>query len=137
MQSVLSGNLSINRAAEITRTTLQDRISGRVQHGKKPGPAPYLTLNEEKELVEYLLGSAELGYGKTRRKVKGIAESVAREKGVLRASSISTPVGGAYNGPRTPSLSSSSSSTSLSPILSKFLKPACTTFPDNSKVIQV
>ena len=72
MKSVMSGNLSINRAAEnhgLLRTTLQDQISGRVQHGKKLGSALYLTLNEEKELVEYLLGSAELGYVKTRREV--------------------------------------------------------------------
>ena len=53
MESALSGNMSINRAAElhgVPRTTLQDRLSGRVQHGKNPGPIPYLTTSEEKEL---------------------------------------------------------------------------------------
>ena len=49
MESALSGNMSINRAAELHRvpqTTLQDRLSVRVQHGKNPGPIPYLTTSE-------------------------------------------------------------------------------------------
>ena len=92
MESALSGNMSINHAAEfhgVPRTTLQDHLSGRVQHGKNPGPAPYLTSNEEKELSDYLLSSAEVGYSKTRKEVKCIAEAVAEEKGVLKASRIS------------------------------------------------
>ena len=92
MESALSGNMSINRAAElhgVSRTTFHDRLSGRVQHGKNPGPIPYLTTSEEKELCDYLLSSAEVGYGKTRKEVKHIAEAVAKEKGVLKASRIS------------------------------------------------
>ena len=92
MESALSENMSINKAAElhgVPRTTLQDRLSGRVEHGKNPGPVPYLSSSEEKKLCDYLLSSAEVGYGKTRKEVKCIAEAVAREKGVLRASQIS------------------------------------------------
>ena len=84
--------MSINRAAElhgVPRSTLQDRLSGRVQHGKNRGPTPYLTSSEEKELSDYLLSSAEVGYGKTRREVKCIAEAVAKEKGALKADRIS------------------------------------------------
>ena len=47
----------------------------------------------------------------------------------MAASSLNTPVGGALNGPRTPSLSSSSLSSSPSPILSKFLKPIPPSLP--------
>ena len=89
MESALSGNMSINRAAElhgVPRTALQDRLSGRVQHGKNPGPTPYLTINEAKELCDYLLSSTEVGYDKIRKEVKHIAEAVAKEKGVLKAS---------------------------------------------------
>jgi len=42
---------SVKRAAEdykVPRTTLQDRIAGRVIHGTKPGPLSYL--NKEKNL---------------------------------------------------------------------------------------
>ena len=49
----------------------------------------YLTSKEEKELSKYLLSSAEVGYGKTRKEVKCIAEAVAEEKGILRADRIS------------------------------------------------
>ena len=31
----------------VPKSILHDRISGRVQHGKKPGPSPYLNLTEE------------------------------------------------------------------------------------------
>ena len=37
----------------VPRTTLKDRIAGRVAHGCNMGPKPYLTYEEEKELVEF------------------------------------------------------------------------------------
>ena len=46
---------------------------------------------EEVELSEYFLKAAKIGYGKTRRDVLGIAESVAKSKGMLpEGSRIST-----------------------------------------------
>ena len=33
----------------VPRTTLQDRILGKITHGAKPGPVPYMTPEEEKE----------------------------------------------------------------------------------------
>ena len=45
--------------------------------------------NEEKELSEYLITSAKVGFGKTRRQIKDIAESVAKEKGMLKGERIS------------------------------------------------
>jgi len=47
---------------------LQDRISGCVTHGTKPGPQPHLITEEEKSLTTYLIDAAKLGYGKTRKK---------------------------------------------------------------------
>ena len=73
----------------VPKSTLYDRISGRVQHGKKPGPSPYLDPKEEQELAGHLISIAKIGYGKTRKEVKLIAENVAKEKKVLRASRIS------------------------------------------------
>ena len=46
IKSVLDGTLSANKAADIhgvPRTTLNDRLSGRVEHGTYPGPKSYLT----------------------------------------------------------------------------------------------
>ena len=73
---------SIKRAAEephaVPRTTLQDRISGRVTHGDKPGPDPYLN-KEEEELVEFLEVVSSIGYGRTRKQVKALVEKAARD----------------------------------------------------------
>ena len=49
-QSVLRDGLSIRRAAEefnVPRTTLADRVSGKVQDGSRSGRARYLTDSEE------------------------------------------------------------------------------------------
>ena len=92
MESATSGELSINKAAVfhgVPRTTLQDRVSGRVEHGQNPGPRPYLTKDEENELCSYLLSSPEAGCGKTRKEVKVIAKSVAKQKGTLTTNRIS------------------------------------------------
>ena len=56
MDAVKRGS-SVKRAAEqhgVPRTTLRDRISGHVQHGKKPGPEPYLNREEEEDLVNFI-----------------------------------------------------------------------------------
>ena len=91
MDAVKNG-ATVKRAAlehGVPRTTLQDRHLGKVIHGTKPGPQSYLTTCEEAELGEFIQVVGEIGYGKTRKQIKNIAESVAREKGVLRCSRIS------------------------------------------------
>lgn len=90
IKAVHSGS-GINKAAHehgVPRTTLKDRLSGKVVHGRKPGPQQYLNSTEERELGLFLKECAGIGYGKTRRDVMQIAQSVAAEKGVLRKSRI-------------------------------------------------
>jgi len=81
MEAVQDGTAkSINQAARqhgVPASTLKDRLSGRVIHGTKPGLVPYLSSKEEDELAVYLVEASKLGYGKTRRQVKGIVEKVA------------------------------------------------------------
>ena len=93
MKAVLIGSAdSINAAARdhgVPPTTLKNRLSGRVLDGTNPGPVPYLSNEEEQELEEYLTEANKVGYGRTRRQVKVIAERVATEKGVLRGARIS------------------------------------------------
>ena len=48
---------------------LQDRVNGKVIHGTKPGPKPYLSTSEETELSQFLIDVAEAGYEKTRSQV--------------------------------------------------------------------
>ena len=83
MKAVASGECGVNRAAldyGVPCTTLKDRLSGRVEHGRKPGPAPYLNAVEEKELGEFLKSCASIGYGKTRKDVMHIAVSSYRKR---------------------------------------------------------
>ena len=53
------------REYDVPRTTLQDRITGKVGHGIKPGPKLYLNKAEESESAEFLEVTSSVGYGKT------------------------------------------------------------------------
>ena len=89
MAAASSGNVFINQATElygVPKITLKDRLSGRVAHGTKPGPKPYLHPEEEKELVDHLTKLSDMGLPKTRREVLQIAENVATAKGMLKKS---------------------------------------------------
>ena len=80
----VKGGESVLRAAKqygVPRQTLGDRVSGKVVHGTNPGPKPFLNAVEEKELSSFLVDVAKAGYGKTRKQIMGLAESVARDKG--------------------------------------------------------
>ena len=80
-----------NQAADtnsVPRSTLKDRLSGKVIHGTNPGPLPYLTVDEETLLMEYLLKSSKVGYGKTRRDLLQV-ESYLKQKGSLRGTCYS------------------------------------------------
>ena len=88
----VSEGMPANKAAGtygVPKSTLKDRVSGRVVHGCKPGPRPYLEHKEEKELTDFLISSSQCGYGKKRLEVMNIVKKVALEKKVLRGSRIS------------------------------------------------
>ena len=80
----VKGGESVLRAAKqfgVPWQTLGDRVSGKVVHGTNPGPKPFLTTAEEKELASFVVDVAKAGYGKTRKQIMSLAESVARDKG--------------------------------------------------------
>ena len=85
MQAVKDG-VPLMRAAVthgVPRSTLQDRIHGRVEHGTLPGRRCYLSSSEENELVDFIVEVADAGYGKTRKEITAIAtreEESRREK---------------------------------------------------------
>ena len=92
LEEFKKGKLTIGKIAKkfnVPKTTLHDRISGRVQHGTKPGPSPYLRADEEEVLVEHLVSAAKQGYGKTRKQVNMKVETIAKAKGILRKDKIS------------------------------------------------
>ena len=83
IKCVMDGKMGVNRAADqygVPRTTLKDRLSGRVTPGTNPGPVPYLTSEEEGELVEHLLTCADIGYPKTKQEVLAIVRQAIYKK---------------------------------------------------------
>ena len=83
MKSVKENKMGVNRAAleyNVPKTTLKNRISERVTHGKKPGPDAYLTQEEEIELVDFLKEACELGHGKTKLEVIQIVKRIVEKK---------------------------------------------------------
>ena len=77
MEAVKSG-MPRTVAAEqhgVPLSTLKNLSNGRVVHETNPGPRYFLSNDEESELADFLLEYAKIGYGKTRRDVKCIAES--------------------------------------------------------------
>ena len=83
LEAVRSGS-SIKRAAlehGVPRTILYGRHTERVVHGTNPRPQPYLNKAEEAELCDFVVVVRQIGYGKTRRQIKDIAEAVAHDKG--------------------------------------------------------
>ena len=82
MDAVKKGQMGANCAAAqfgVPKTTLKDRLSGKVG---KSGLAPYLKRTEEKELVEFLIHMAKIGYGKTKREVITIVKRTLEKKGL-------------------------------------------------------
>ena len=63
------------------KSTLGDRVSGRVQMGAKSGPDNYLTPHEEKGLVEFRIGCAQIGSARTRKQVMTIVRAAMVKKG--------------------------------------------------------
>ena len=68
ISEVSDGKASIRHAASkysIPRSTLHDYVSQKAQVGDRPGPDPYLTKDEEEELVQWAFKMSEIGYGQT------------------------------------------------------------------------
>lgn len=83
MKAVADGLLGINRAADefgVPRSTLKDRLSGKVVHGARSGPIPYLSSAEEDELTRFLLTCTDIGLPKTRMEVVGLVRKAVTKK---------------------------------------------------------
>ena len=74
---------TIRRAAEefgVPRSTLFDHISGWVEFGARSGPSRYLSDQEEKEMVRFLV--AKIGFARTRKQALTLVRmAIARKKG--------------------------------------------------------
>lgn len=74
---------TIRRAAEefgVPKSTLYDRVSSLVAFEARSGPPRYLNDQEEKQLVNFLIGCAKGGYAKSRTEVLAIVQSLVAKK---------------------------------------------------------
>ena len=78
--------MSVHHASElfaVPKSTLYDRVSGRVQHGAYPRALTYLT-KEEDELAQFLLRCADIGYPHTISHILSIVQQAIDLKGLKR-----------------------------------------------------
>ena len=83
MKAVIHDGMSIRKAAcvyGVPKSTLGDRISGKVLPGTKSGPPSYIT--EKEELVTFMTRSSAIGYGRTRKEVIAIVEWLLCSRGI-------------------------------------------------------
>ena len=84
IDAVTTKGFTVRRAAlefNVPRSTLNDRITGRVPHGKKSGKSKHLSDEEEEELVQFLLRCATIGYPRTRQEVIAVVSKACRLRG--------------------------------------------------------
>ena len=70
IQAVIANDLTLHQASlqyNVPKSTLHNRISGRVQPDVVSGAPRYLDDIEEEELVRWLEGCAQVGYAKCAR----------------------------------------------------------------------
>ena len=66
----------------VPKSTLDDRVRGKVKHGTKPGPVPYLSMEEETFFVNFLIKCAKIGYPRTVSEVLGLVQQIFESKGL-------------------------------------------------------
>ncbi len=85
VEAVMVDHKSIRQASlrfNVPKSTLGDRISGRVEPGAVSGPPKYLSAMEEDELVRFLLRCSIIGYPKTRKEVLCLVQSIVESRGI-------------------------------------------------------
>ena len=60
----------------VPRSTLFDRVSGRVQQGAVSGPPKYLTSTEEAELAKFLSHCGAIGYARSKSEILALVQRV-------------------------------------------------------------
>ena len=81
--TAVSEGMSVRRAAlefGVPKSSLQDRISGKVGIDAKSGPPRYLDDFEEEKLVNFLLGCSRIGYARSKKQVLALVSAIVAEK---------------------------------------------------------
>ena len=87
VRCVVEEGVPIRRVAEmynVPKSTLGDRVSGKVCINAKPGPSMYLTQFEEDELTSFLIRCSEIGFPRSWNQVLGLVQQIINNKGIDR-----------------------------------------------------
>ena len=82
--AVQKNECTIREASEIykvPKSTLHDRISGKVIHGTCSGPERYLTDSEEIGLVKFLHKCCSIGFARSKKQVMALVDEILQKKG--------------------------------------------------------
>ena len=82
--AVQSKKCTVREASEIygvPKSTLHDRISGKVIHGSCSGPERYLTDTEENSLVKFLYKCSSIGFARSKKQVIALVNEIMQKKG--------------------------------------------------------
>ena len=85
LDAVISKGWSIRRAADsfnVPKSTLADRVSGRVANHTLSGPRKILNDEQEEVLANFLIGCASIGYAKSRSEVMSIVNQIYKSRGI-------------------------------------------------------
>ena len=81
VDAVKSTAMSVRQASQhfgVPRSTIQDRLSGRVEVGISPGKQPVFSKDVEDRLAEKIKGAASMGMGLSRQQIIAKAAQLAR-----------------------------------------------------------
>ena len=79
-----AGRISFRNAASqfnVPKSSLRDRVTGRVIHGKKNGAKTKLTQTDKEKLAAYLIETSKQGYGKRKEIIIFMATQIALKQG--------------------------------------------------------
>jgi len=85
VEAVITSKFSVRRAAmqfNVPKSTLGDRISGRVQPGSVSGPTKYLTCAEENDISRFLSRCCQIGYARSKVEVLALVQRILDSKGM-------------------------------------------------------
>ncbi len=84
VSDVQTGCLSYRKAAQqygIPKSTIRDHVTGLVEIGRRSGPRPVLSKEEEEAIVQWLIKMARIGYGRSKEQVKDTVKRILDKDG--------------------------------------------------------
>ncbi len=85
IEAVTKQRVSVRKASElygVPKSTLSDKVLGKVPVKCRSGPSSYLTFEEEEELTSFILEMAKIGYALTRKEVICIVQRIVDSKDI-------------------------------------------------------